>query len=108
MTDRTTSWSGRRNSYPKPIRAKILRRDPTCQCPGCPNCTPNGCTQPSTIADHRIPHAECLRQGINPDTLDNGQGLCSPCHDHKTRGEQQAGRERLKGHRGPKPHPNQA
>lgn len=104
----TTSWSGRRRSWPTAMRTQILRAHPTCQCPGCPACTPNGCDNPSTVADHKTPHAECLRAQIDPDTLDNAQGLCEGCHNHKTAREQAAGRHRLRGLRAPRQHPSQA
>lgn len=103
----STSWSGQRRSFPTASRLAILRRDPTCRCAGCPHCTPNGCNRPSTIADHILNHAACQRAGIDPDTLDNGQGLCGGCHDVKTRAEQVAGRARLKPRRTPR-HPSDA
>lgn len=102
-----TSWNGQRNSYPRKMRAAILHRDPVCQCPSCPNCGPNGCTNPSTEADHKTSHAECIRAGTNPDTIDNGQGLCAACHKHKTQQEQQRGKARLRGRRPARPHPAQ-
>ena len=99
-----TSWSGRRRAFPSSMRQTILRRDPTCQCSGCPHCGGH-CAARSTIADHKISHAECLRRDIEPDTIDNGQGLCVPCHDHKTKTERQAGIRRLRPRRTPR-HPS--
>lgn len=64
------------------MRRAILRRDPVCVACG---------VAASTVADHVRSHAECLRAGIEPDTLDNGQGMCATCHDLKTRREQRIG-----------------
>lgn len=75
QTPQTTSWSGTRRSFPARIQRAILQRDTTCVL-----CQ----TQPATEADHRIPHYLCLALGIEADTLDNGQGLCSTCHRVKT------------------------
>lgn len=76
-----TSWSGRRRSFPASVRRRILERDPVCRCAGCPD-HEGPCGQPSRIADHVVPWAEG-----GPDTIENGQGLCPACHDHKTRAE---------------------
>lgn len=84
---RETSWSGERRAFPAAMRRAILDRDPTCRACG---------TSASTEADHIISHAECLRRGIEPDTLDNGQGLCRSCHWAKTKREQRQGKARLK------------
>lgn len=92
-----TSWSGQRRSFPTAMRRRILNRDPICKACG---------TEPSTIADHVLNHATCLRLGINPDTEDNGQGLCDDCHRVKTRVEQQAGTAlRTRGTQGGTPSP---
>lgn len=75
-------------AFPKAVRRRILRRDPTCRCTGCRH--HNGpCASPSTIADHIVPKAE---GGSDQET--NGQGLCAPCHDEKTRAEAARGRAR--------------
>ena len=68
-----TSWSGTRESFPRPLRRAILHRDPICR-----HCH----TRQSTIADHIIPVAEG-----GTDTITNGQGLCDPCHHTKTQAE---------------------
>ncbi|MEM8619842.1 MAG: HNH endonuclease signature motif containing protein [Actinomycetota bacterium] len=76
----TGSWSGRTRSFPGPVRRRILERDPICA----------ACHQrPSTIADHIVPVAEG-----GGDDESNGQGLCDPCHDVKTRSEIDRGRAR--------------
>ncbi|MCL1922796.1 MAG: HNH endonuclease [Propionibacteriaceae bacterium] len=82
-----TSWSGNRTAFPTTLRKQILYRDQRCQHCGYAE---------ATIADHIIPYTECIRQGINPHTLDNGQGLCKPCHDTKTQYEIRAGKTRMK------------
>lgn len=83
-----TPWAGSHSSgFPPAIRRRILQRDPTCRCTSCPACGPVGCTRPSTQADHRIPRAHG-----GPNTLANGQGLCTNCHDHKTKAEAAEGR----------------
>ena len=52
------------------IRKLMLLRDPICKICG---------QAPSTEADHKIPR----RQG-GPDTMENLQGACKPCHSRKT------------------------
>ena len=85
-----TSWSGTRDAFPRQTRRRILARYPVCCCRGCPRCaTLTRCSRPSTEADHRTPVAE---GGTHDET--NGQGLCSPCHDHKTKAEADRGRAR--------------
>lgn len=91
-------WSGHHMRFAERTRRAILTRDPLCRCPGCPHCTPTGCTQPSTEADHITPTAEG-----GPNTAANGQGMCTECHHHKTRAEQRRGLNRWK--RKPEPHP---
>lgn len=98
-TPPTTSWSGNRNSFPTPMRQAILARDPICRACG---------QRPATEADHIINHAECTRRGINPDTLDNGQGLCRGCHWTKTKREQRQGKARLATPRRVARHPSEA
>ncbi|WP_415171600.1 HNH endonuclease [Nocardioides sp.] len=63
----------------------VLRRDPICRCCG---------IAAATEADHVIPIADGGAHHI-----DNGQGLCVPCHDAKTRREN-AARNRARAHRG--------
>lgn len=98
----TGSWSDERRSFPPKTRQRILRRHPTCRCPGCSSCTTPGvaCAQPSTEADHIVPHAEG-----GSDSEANGQGLCTPCHWHKTKAEAARGRARKSRKRPPEPHP---
>lgn len=88
-----TSWSGTRESFPRPLRRAILHRDPICR-----HCH----TRQSTIADHIIPVAEG-----GTDTITNGQGLCDPCHHTKTQAEARRGqaRRRSRGQLPPTPHP---
>lgn len=86
----TWNWEPRRG-FPTRIRVRIVKRDPICKICG---------IEPSTIADHIIPVAEG-----GPDTLDNGQGVCSRCHDAKTREEQARGRARMNPKRTPTQHP---
>ena len=90
-----TSWSGQRRSFPPAMRTAILKRDRTCRCTGCQACTSSGCDQRATEADHITNHATCLRAGVDPDTMGNGQGLCSSCHAVKTQRERWQGKQRL-------------
>ena len=91
-TDHYTPWEqtsqhGRRitRQQRERFRTAVLRRDPTCR----------GCGErPSTEADHIIPVAD---GGALHDAA-NGQGLCAPCHDAKTRAENAArNRRRARG-----------
>lgn len=75
-----TSWSGHRRSFSTATRRRILDRHPIC----------NHCgLEPSTVADHIIPHAEG-----GTDDEHNGQGLCQGCHDIKTQQERTRGLHR--------------
>jgi 5-methylcytosine-specific restriction enzyme A len=92
-----TSWSGQRRAFPTRMRTAILRLYPVCCACG---------RARSTVADHIISHADCIRAGINPDTISNGQGLCGTCHDVKTKAEARAGRARQpRAKRPPEKHP---
>ena len=75
-------------------RAAILKRDRYCPC-----------GRPATEADHRRSVADCQRAGIDPNTLDNGQGLCPDCHALKTAAEKRQGQQRMVPRRPPRPHP---
>jgi 5-methylcytosine-specific restriction protein A len=55
-------------------RLFVLRRDPLCI-----ECLKRNRTTASSQADHIIP----LSAG-GPDTVENMQGLCKPCHSRKT------------------------
>ncbi len=85
------SWarepSGRRDGLPAwwPVtQRRIIRRDPTCRCPGCARCWPGPgvlekCRRPSTDADHigdRMDHRDI-----------NLLGKCGPCHAKKSSDE---------------------
>jgi 5-methylcytosine-specific restriction enzyme A len=99
-------WGRRKPPGSWAQRRRILTRDPVCRCAGCPRCTPSGCTQPSTDDDHIVP----IHLGGSQDTADdsNHQGLCRPCHDHKSRLEAQAARAaapRVTTRRPPEAHP---
>lgn len=79
-----TSWSGQRRSFPDAIRKQIMDRDKwRCQIKG-PDCLGKG-----TQADHRIAHAEG-----GTDDASNGQAVCGPCHEAKTKEERMRGRAR--------------
>ena len=92
-----TSWSGQRRAFPTRMRAQILHLFPVCVACG---------LAPSTVADHILSHADCIRAGIHPDTISNGQGMCAPCHAVKTKAEARAGRARQpRAKRSPEQHP---
>lgn len=65
----------------------------------CNNCGATGCR---LWLDHRIPAAEG-----GPNTIDNAQWLCTPCHTPKTQAEATRGRARRAAlaKRPPEPHP---
>lgn len=107
MDNPTGSWSGTRRSFPKRTRARILRRDPHCKL-----AIEGVCTGTSTEADHITPHAQALALGWplpDIDSIENGQGVCKPCHQIKTRAEQTEGQRRAATTkpttRNPEPHP---
>ncbi len=92
------AWDGSHSrGFPTKTRARILKRDPVCRCPGCRHHT-GPCTQPSTDADHIL---NLARGGTNH--IENGQGLCHPCHLIKTAHEAHAHRPKTR--RDPEPHP---
>lgn len=71
---------------------RILTRDPVCRCPGC-KIHPGPCANPSEQADHVVPVSEGGRW-----TMENGQGLCAPCHLRKSSAEG----NRARWHRNPR------
>lgn len=100
--EHTPVWAGRTASSRAPRsdaqRRRILARDPECMCRSCPRCTPQGCTRPSTDDDHIL---NVARGGDDSDA--NHQGLCHPCHEHKTQREAQAARDRIAHRNDPPP-----
>lgn len=82
----SNAWDGERGTFPPAVRRAILRRDRLCVTCG---------VRPSTIADHEPNYVELVRAGVeDPHHIRFGQGMCAPCHDEKTRREQQRGRLR--------------
>lgn len=67
------------NARHRKWRRMILHRDPLCV-----QCDREGRVRPARIADHILPVEEGGRW-----TLENGQGLCTPCHNRKTAAENQ-------------------
>lgn len=86
-----------RETFPPAIKTAILKRERICRACG---------IRKATIADHRTPVAEGGEH-----TLDNGQGLCDPCHETKTIAETRRGYQRWNSERRPRqrrkpePHP---
>lgn len=66
-------WYGR--AHWRKLRTLVLARDPVCMI-----CLRN----PSVCADHKRPHRGDWNLFAS---LENLQGLCSPCHDEKTERE---------------------
>lgn len=60
------------------FRAGVLAKHPICQ-------HPDGCDQPSTVADH-WPHSrrELVALGMDPDNPQHGRGLCHRHHGQAT------------------------
>lgn len=74
----------------KTTRRRILKRDGgLCRC-----------GQPATTVDHIVP----VSQGGGHEDH-NLRAICGPCHDAKTRSEQQAGRAKRSTKRPAEPHP---
>ena len=78
---RGTSAERGYNARHRRWRKMVLHRHPRCV-----TCLAAGRLTLSTVADHIVP--------LNPNnphagnwSLDNGQGLCAPCHNEKTAGE---------------------
>lgn len=90
------SWStqpGKSRGFPPAQRLRILARDPICRCTGCPRCTSNGCTASSTEAD-----------SLDQTHTDQGQGMCTPCHAHRS-SQQGNAAPRARAKRQPEKHP---
>lgn len=92
------SWDRpRKENFPPAVRKVILHRDRICAHCG---------EAPSTQADHIKPVSEG-----GDHSPSNGQGLCDPCHDRKTRAEAKRGykrwndRDRPRQQRKPEKHP---
>lgn len=60
-------------------RERVLARDPLCQ--GWPH--QSGCGTRTTVADHIVP----IRQGGKRLSMNNGRGMCEPCHNRKRQSE---------------------
>ena len=76
-TDRDRRGSAASRGYDKDHRRwreAVLARDPACV-----ECLEHGNVTPAVVADHIIP----LSEG-GTWHLENGQGLCIPCHNRKT------------------------
>ncbi len=96
--------SDRRDGLPRwwPVTVRrILKRDPTCRCPGCIKCSRphQGCARPSQEADHIGDPADHRDVVL--------LGKCRPCHGHKSSKEGLAAREEKKKPTGffDEPHP---
>lgn len=83
--DRLPSW------WPVTVR-RIIKRDPTCLCTGCPKCAGLAgeppCFRPSQEVDH-------IDRGDNHKD-DNLRGICRPCHGRKSALEGVEAREEKK------------
>jgi 5-methylcytosine-specific restriction enzyme A len=90
------SWGRGSTRASRALRA----RDPVCRCPGCPNCTADGCARPSTEDDHVVP----VMQG-GTDDESNHAGKCGPCHLQKSQREAAAARHALSVRRPTERHP---
>lgn len=75
------------------FRRMVLDRDPVCVCNGWCGNHYGPCTNPATEADHIIP----IGLGGAHHAGENGQGLCTPCHDTKSQHDNQRIREARKG-----------
>ena len=92
---RNTSWGGTRRSFPRATRELIMTRDNyRCQIKD------DGCLGTATQADHIRPWS----QGGGDDP-ENGQAVCAPCHNTKTKRERQQGQAKHSRKRTPMQHP---
>ena len=76
----SSGWANSNRKHELPAdwhrtRRRILNRDKTCTCPGCP-LHPALCHAASTDVDH-------IGDRHNHDDT-NLRGLCSPCHDQRS------------------------
>ena len=81
--DRERRGSAASRGYDKDHRRRreaVLARDPACV-----SCLSKGEVTPSRVADHIIPLSEWPQERIEDAwDLENGAGLCIPCHNRKT------------------------
>lgn len=80
------TW-GQGSSIPKRIKDQVRRRDKVCQLQ-----YPGVCTGRIDEFDHTIGLADQgRRRNDRPVTATELQGVCSPCHGHKTGEQRRAG-----------------
>lgn len=95
------TWSPTRTGFTTQERRRILNRQPVCAVAGC--------GARSTIADHIIGLADGRARGLPESMLhswqQNGQGMCGPHHDEKTKQEISRGRQRKSRYRPAERHP---
>ncbi|MFE9684170.1 holin [Streptomyces sp. NPDC006285] len=91
----TSTQRGYGSRHRTTFRAAVLRRDPTCVCPGCSSCLAAGsdrCVRESAHADHwPRDRRELVAAGEDPDDPQHGRGLCGPCHSSETARHQPGG-----------------
>lgn len=88
------TW-GQGSTIPKRIKDQVRRRDKVCQLQ-----YPGICTGRIDEFDHTHGLAD---QGLQRTAVRSAievQGVCSPCHGEKTKGQRQAGIDRAKATRG--------
>lgn len=98
------AWAngGAGSKIPTSIKRQVRAR----QNNQCTTYNPQVCTGGINEFDHVIPIAELKALRRDANNPDNIQGLCFPCHKHKTQVEAQQGRRRHL--RPPPPHPSDA
>lgn len=88
------TW-GQGSRIPKRIKDQVRRRDKTCQLqyPGICTGAIDQFDHPDGLAAHGLDRAP-VRSAAEV------QGVCEPCHEHKTEGQRQAGIARARATRG--------
>jgi 5-methylcytosine-specific restriction enzyme A len=81
----TAAQRGYGHRHRRRFRPAVLRRDPTCR-------HPDGCTEPSTDADHwPRSRRDLVAAGLDPDDPAYGRGLCARHHKQETAEHQPGG-----------------
>ena len=88
------TW-GQGSTIPDRIKNQVRIRDKVCQLQ-----YPGICTGRIDEFDHIKGLADQGLQRTPVRSAREVQGVCTPCHSEKTKGQQQAGRERAKAQRG--------
>lgn len=80
-----SSSRGYDNRHRGIFRARVLSKDPICECRDEAHGHGPRCYTASTVADHYpLTRRELVSKGMNPNDARHGRGLCESCHNRHT------------------------